>query len=79
MEKEIEDLTKEVGQLADATEKQASPLWTFFRGTMYGLGIFVGSAILAAVVIYILSKLQSWGAVGDFIHQIIQNTGKSKS
>ena len=76
MEKEIKELTKEVGELAEAEKKQASPIWTFLRGAMYGLGIFFGSAILAAVVIYVLSKLQSWGAVGSFIHQIIQNTGK---
>lgn len=72
-------LSEALFNLTRAEQKRASVWWTFIRGMMYGLGFFVGSAILAAIVILILSKLQNWGNLGGFIDQIIQNTGKTKS
>lgn len=79
MEEDKERLSRAIESLAQSEAKSASAWWTFLRGAMYGLGFFIGSAILAAVVILILSKLQNFGSIGSFIHDVIQNAGKSKS
>lgn len=79
MEEDRDRLAKAIEGLTKSQDKTASAWWTFIRGAMYGLGFFIGSAILAAIVIIILSKLQTFGTIGSFIHDVIQNTGKPKS
>ena len=79
MEKEIKELSQEIGQLATIEKKQASVWWTFLRAAMYGLGFFIGSAVLAAIVIIILSRLEGFGSLGGFIDQIMKNIGRGKS
>lgn len=78
MEKEITELSEEVNHLAKIEKKQASVWWTFLRAIMYGLGFFIGSAVLAAAVLLILSRLQGFGGLSNFIDQIIQNVSKAK-
>lgn len=78
MEKEITELSEEIGQLAKIEKKQASVWWTFLRAAMYGLGFFIGSAVLAAVVLIILSRFQRFGNLGDIVDQIMKITGKAK-
>ncbi len=79
MEDDKDRLTKAIGSLAKAQDKTASAWWTFLRGICYGLGFFIGSAILAAAVIYILSRLEGWGSMGGFIQDIVNNASKTKS
>ncbi|MFA4995571.1 MAG: DUF5665 domain-containing protein [Patescibacteria group bacterium] len=74
-----QELKKALVDMAKAQKKSASLWLTFWRGVLYGLGFFIGSAILATVVIYILSKLEGWGTIGNFIHNIVDNASKSKS
>lgn len=64
--------------IAKNEKKLASLKWNFFRGVIYGLGFFIGSALLAAVLIYILSKIQGWAYIGDFVKQIIDIFGKTQ-
>lgn len=74
-----QELKKALVDMAKA-QKKLSSLWlTFCRGVFYGLGFFIGSAILATVVIYILSKLEGWGTIGSFIQNIVDNASKTKS
>lgn len=64
-------------QLARYERNLASLSWNFWRGVIYGFGFFIGSAILAAVLIYVLSKIQGWAYIGDVIKQIIEITGNT--
>ena len=71
-------LNESIKRLTAVTEKSASVRWAFLRGIFYGLGFFIGSAILAAGVIYILSKLQGWGFIGNFVEAIMNTSEKIK-
>lgn len=57
MEKEPEDLQKLVKSLVRYEHKLTSLSWNFWRGIVYGLGFFIGSAMIAAILIYILSRV----------------------
>lgn len=72
-------LNDSIEKLTKATEKSASVRWAFLRGIFYGLGFFIGSAILAAGVIYILSKIEGWNIFGGSIEQIINTVNNTKS
>lgn len=52
-------------------QKQNSLKYTFLRGVVYGFGVFVGSAILVGVLIYILSKLNTVPIIGEYIAKIL--------
>jgi len=78
-EKDKDRLAKAIENMAKSQDKTASVWWTFLRGIFYGLGFFIGSAILAAAVIYILSKLEGWGSMGGFIQNIVNSASKTKS
>ncbi len=67
-----DDLKYYTRQLARYERKLSSLSWNFWRGVVYGLGFFIGSAILAALLIYILSGIEGWGNIGKFVHDIIQ-------
>lgn len=71
-------LNDSLEKLTKATEKSASVRWAFFRGIFYGLGFFIGSAILAAGLIYIFSKIEGWGFIGNFIGEIMSTSEKIK-
>jgi len=65
-----EKIEAAINKLAAANQKQASLWLTFWRGVLYGFGFFVGSALLAAGLIYILTLMKSWGALGHILGQI---------
>ncbi|MCL5411014.1 MAG: DUF5665 domain-containing protein [Patescibacteria group bacterium] len=71
-------LNDSIEKLTKATEKSASIRWAFLRGIFYGLGFFIGSAILAAGLIYIFSKIEGWGFVGNFVEEIMNTSKKIK-
>ena len=60
-----------IKRLAKYERKLSSLSWNFWRGVVYGLGFFIGSAILAAVLIYVLSRIQGWGWIGQAGQDII--------
>ncbi len=75
---EDEELKKSIRDLVRYNRKLSSVWWTFLRGILYGLGFFIGSAVLAAVLIYIFTKLEGWGLIGDSIHNIFENALNTK-
>jgi len=74
-----EELKKTLLDMAKSQKKAASLWWNFLRGVFYGLGFFIGSAILAAAIIYILSKLEGWDIFGGSIEQIINTANNINS
>jgi hypothetical protein len=79
MENDKDRLASSIESLAKSEAKSASALWSFLRGMFYGVGFFVGSALLAAAIIYILSKFEGSSFIGGFIHDVVNNASKSKS
>jgi len=73
-----DDLTKAIKELIFYEKRQTSIGWIFLRGVAYGLGFFIGSAILATVVILLLSKIEGLGIIGGTVHQIIEAVKKPK-
>lgn len=59
-------------KLNDSLRKQNSFWWTFWRGAFNGLGLLFGTAVLAIVVIYVLTKIQGWAYVGDFAARVLE-------
>lgn len=57
MEENNTDLRELVRELSVYEKKLVSLPNSFFRGMFYGLGFFFGSAILVAVIAYILTIL----------------------
>jgi len=76
---EDQELKKALVDMAKAQKKSNSLFLIFWKGVVNGLGFFIGSAILAAVLIYILSKVEGWSTIGRFIKQIIEMSQKTKS
>lgn len=69
----------EMKKLTKAVSRSNNLWWAFFRGIFYGLGFFIGSAVLAAALIYVLSRLQDWAYIGDLIEKILNIAGKTQS
>ncbi|PIT87196.1 MAG: hypothetical protein COU31_04190 [Candidatus Magasanikbacteria bacterium CG10_big_fil_rev_8_21_14_0_10_40_10] len=46
--------------------------WMFLRGIAYGIGWFIGGALLATIAIYFLSWTPENNALGRFVHDIIR-------
>jgi hypothetical protein len=54
-------------------KKQASLGWNFWRGVFYGFGVFIGSVILVAAVVYVLTRLNidNNSMIGQLIDRIV--------
>lgn len=63
--------------LTESIKKSNSLWWSLLRGIFYGFGFFIGSAILAAAVIYVLSKIQGWAYIGDAVKKILEISGQT--
>jgi hypothetical protein len=74
-----EELVKHIKFLEKYERKLSSLWWNFWRGIVYGLGFFIGSALLAAVIIYIMSKISGWAYIGHYVHEIIQIVNKNQT
>ena len=76
MPQEQKELIVSMDKLNNAVCKQNNLFYSFGRGVLNGLGFFVGSAVLAAVLIYILAKLPDTNSVGHFLHNIVDIVNK---
>lgn len=48
-------------------------MWfSFLRGIVYGLGIFIGGTIIVAIVLSVLSQLDDNLIIGPFVTKIIE-------
>jgi len=71
LSEDLRDLHDVLSELKLYWKKQSSLRWNFFRGILYGFGFFVGSALIAAGLLYLLSNL---GADSNsFFGRLIQN------
>ncbi|MCA9350205.1 hypothetical protein H6794_02295 [Candidatus Nomurabacteria bacterium] len=54
--------------------------FTFLRGMVYGLGLFIGGTIVVALVIWILTQFNEAPIIGPFLNRIVEilNTGTVK-
>ena len=73
--KELKELVKE---LLVYEKKLVSMSNSFYRGIFYGLGFFIGSAILVAVIIYILSLLLRNSPVSNQFQELINTVNNLK-
>lgn len=72
--KELKELRTVLIKVQEYWRKQSSLRWNFFRGILYGLGFFFGSAIIATALVYTLSHLGISGesAFGRMIQKIVE-------
>jgi hypothetical protein len=48
-------------------------LWfSFLRGIVYGLGIFIGGTIVVAIVLSVLTQFNSVPVIGPLVEKIVQ-------
>ena len=73
-----DDLNRSITKLEKAVRRQNNLGWTFLRGVFYGIGWFIGGALLAAVLIYILAQMPESSALGKFTHNILDLVDKTK-
>jgi hypothetical protein len=65
-----DELKKALEDLTAQERKTASLRWTFLRGIVYGFGVFIGSILLVALFVWILSKLNTAPIIGDYVSRI---------
>ncbi len=72
-DKYYEDLGKslETILLLGYTKPSRMLLFTFLKGIVYGVGIFIGGTIVAAMVIWILDKFNSTPLIGPLVQNIV--------
>jgi Domain of unknown function (DUF5665) len=46
--------------------------FSFLRGIVYGLGIFIGGTIIVAIVMGVLVQFQDALIIGDFVKKIVE-------
>ena len=46
--------------------------FTFLKGIMYGLGIFIGGTIVVALVIWLLTQFNNVPIIGPFLDKILE-------
>lgn len=71
-----EELIASLKNLARQEQKLASLRWTFYRGIIYGFGFFIGSILLVALFLYILSFFDTAPVIGRFIKNILDAAGQ---
>jgi len=71
---DIDQLYRVLVQIRDIEKRMVSLRWNFWRGVVYGLGFFVGSVLLTALLVYGLSNLNLNGdsSFGRFIQNIAE-------
>ncbi len=45
--------------------------FTFFKGVIYGLGIFIGGTIVVALVIWLLTQFNDAPVIGPFLDKLL--------
>lgn len=72
-----QELKELLRKLIQTQAREVSLFQTFLRGIVSGFGVFVGSAVLVALLIYILSLFNTAPIVGGYVEKII-NAIKSR-
>ena len=67
-----DELKIEIKKLTRAIKKSNTLWWAFLHGAMSGFGVIVGAAILVALFVYILSKVEGWAYVGNYAHNVME-------
>jgi hypothetical protein len=77
---DLRDLHEVLSELKHYWKKQSSLRWNFLRGILYGFGFFIGSAIIAAGVVYFLTHLGLDGNsfLGGLIEKIVNIVDSTK-
>ena len=73
----LEKIEKTNNDLAAATWKSASVWWTLLRGIISGFGVFIGTVLLTAILIYVLSKVEGWAYIGRYAHNVLEIISQS--
>jgi len=68
----IDELKKSIEKLDKTETRLASLKWSLLRGIFSGLGFFLGSVALAAIIIYILSFLDTAPVISDILDRLEQ-------
>ncbi|HOX40609.1 MAG TPA: DUF5665 domain-containing protein [bacterium] len=63
--KNLKELHSVLLDMKKYQEKQSSLKWNFWRGIAYGLGFFIGSALLTTILVYILRSIGGEGPIGQ--------------
>lgn len=69
---QVEKLNRSIEKLTVQQEKLVSVKNSLIRGIFSGFGFFLGSVALAALLIYILSLLDTIPIIGDFISRVLR-------
>lgn len=67
-----QELIKEMKRLTKAINRTNNLWWTFLRGALNGFGVFVGAALLVAVFVAILTRIEGWAYIGSYAHRIME-------
>jgi len=77
---EVTDLQTSINALTKAEQKSNSLLWTLIRGILSGFGVVIGSVLLTALFVWMLSLFDTLPIFGKFITKIVdivrQSSGK---
>ena len=70
---DLRELHDVLHELTDSQKKQANLWWNFWHGVVYGFGVFIGSAILATLLIYLITNLgiKDNSVIGHVIQKIV--------
>lgn len=79
LSEDLRDLHVVLTEVKMYWKKQSSLRWNFIRGILYGFGFFIGSAVVAATLVYILGHLglrqeSFMGGLIEKIVNIVDNT-----
>ena len=67
-----DELRRSIERLTVYEKRLASLRYSFWRGVFYGFGFFIGSAILATVIISLLSQFGADSFLGRILNRIIE-------
>lgn len=72
--KDYEKLGRSLEQvlLSGYTNKRRFFMYTFIRGMVYGLGLFIGGTIVVGIVMSVLVQFQDALIIGDLVKKIVE-------
>jgi len=79
LSQDLRELHEVLQELNRNQSKQSNLFWNFWRGVVYGFGVFIGSAILATLLIYLVTSLgfNNDSVIGHFIQSIIDTASRN--
>ncbi|MEK9156332.1 MAG: DUF5665 domain-containing protein [Patescibacteria group bacterium] len=73
-----EDIIKAIRDLTEQNKRLASLKWNFWRGIVYGFGFSIGSILLVALFLWVLSLFDTIPVIGRFISTIIETVKRGQ-